>query len=184
MSTSARSTSSLSPSSVPSGAPQQASIAASAARCSSSVRIGRMSMVISSELRHGQCIDAVILRMCPDELHEGDLPAEIESGYQAIVSSRDLEPHTLAVQHLGFRSGFLDLIRGTPLRRSHELVPAFKRDLSFRVPAPEVDKHVSSTDPHGLNVACSHNGNKRVGRNKRSALRHLTGGFPQTDWFA
>src|ERR1700694_4051175 len=148
MSTSASSTSSLSPSSVPSGAPQQASIAASAARCSSSVPIGRMSMVVSSELRHRQCIDAVILRMGADELHEGDLPTEIESGHQAIVSSRDLKPHTLAVQHLGFRSGFLNLIRGCPLRRFHELVPAFERDLCFRVPAPEVDKHVSRNDPH------------------------------------
>src|ERR1700694_1384519 len=91
MSTSASSTSSLSPSSVPSGAPQQASIAASAARCSSSVPIGRMSMVVSSELRHHQCIDTVILRMGADELHEGDLPTEIESGHQAIVSSCNLE---------------------------------------------------------------------------------------------
>src|ERR1700719_4197762 len=77
--------------------------------------------------------------MCPDELHEGDLPTEIESSNQAIVSSRDLEPHTLAVQHLGFRSGFLDLIRGTPLRRSHELVPAFKRDLRTGATISESD---------------------------------------------
>src|ERR1700722_9540683 len=107
-----------------------------------------MSMLVSSELRYRQCIDAVILRMGADELHEGDLPTEIESSHQAIVSTRNLEPHTLAVQHLGLRSGLLDLIRGAPLRRSHQLVPAFERDLCFRVPAPEVDKHVSSNDPH------------------------------------
>src|SRR2546427_12896070 len=59
-----------------------------------------MSMVVSSELRHRQCIDTVILRMGADELHEGDLPTEVESSHQAIVSSRDLEPHTLAVKHL------------------------------------------------------------------------------------
>jgi hypothetical protein len=98
------------------------------------------SMVISSELRHRQCIDAVILRMGADELHEGDLPTEIESGHQLIVSSRDLEPHTPAVQHFGLRSGFLNLICGCPLRRLHELMPALQRDLCFRVPASEVDK--------------------------------------------
>src|SRR5229473_826681 len=107
-----------------------------------------MSMVVSSELRHGQRIGAVILRMCPDELHEGDLPTEIESSYQAIVSSRDLESHALAIQYLGFRSGFLNLIRGSPLRGSHDRVPAFKRDPCFRVLAPEADKHVSSNHPH------------------------------------
>src|SRR5262245_35235130 len=31
-----------------------------------------------SELRHSQSIDAVVLRMRPDELHKHDLPAEIE----------------------------------------------------------------------------------------------------------
>src|SRR5258707_7918901 len=107
-----------------------------------------MSMVVSLELRYRHCIDTVILCMGADELHEGDLPTEIESGHQAIVSSRDLEPHTLAVQHLGFRSGFLDLIRGCPLRGSYDRVPAFKRDLCSRVLAPEADKHVSSDEPH------------------------------------
>src|ERR1700676_2535460 len=107
-----------------------------------------MSMVVSSELRHRQCIDAVILPMGADELHEGDPPTEIEGGHQAIVSSCDLKPHTLAVQHLGFRSRLLDLIGGCPLRGSHDRVPAFKRDLCFRVLAPEADKHVSSDDPH------------------------------------
>src|ERR1700676_3259809 len=86
--------------------------------------------------------------MCTDEFHEGDLPTEIERGNQAIVSSRDLEPHTLAVQHLGFRSRLLDLIGGRPLRGSHDRVPAFKRDLCFRVLAPEADKRVSSNHPH------------------------------------
>jgi hypothetical protein len=42
---------------------------------------------------------------------------------------------SLAVQRLGLRSGFLNLIRGCPLRRFHEPVPAFERDLCFRVPA-------------------------------------------------
>jgi hypothetical protein len=101
-------------------------------------------MLNMSVRRHRQCIDAVILRMGAGELHEGDPPTEIESGHQAIISSRDLETHTLAVQHFGLRSGFLNLIRGCPLRRIHELVPAFERNLCFRVPVPEVDKHVSS----------------------------------------
>src|SRR6266567_1508383 len=110
--------------------------------------MGRMSIVLSLELRHGQCIDAVIFRVGADELHESDLPTEIEGGNQAIVSSCDLESHALAIQYLGFRSGFLNLIRRGPLRGSHDRVPAFKRDLCFRVLAPEADKHVSSDDPH------------------------------------
>ena len=60
--------------------------------------------VVSLELRHLQCIDAIIFRVGADELHEGDLPTEIEGGHQAIVSSCDLKPHTLPVQHLGLRS--------------------------------------------------------------------------------
>src|SRR4051812_48175254 len=105
-------------------------------------------MIISSELRHGRRINAVILRMSTDELYKSDLPLEIEGSYQAIVSSRDVEPHPLAVQHFGFRSGFLDLVRGGPLCRSHEVVPAFERDLCFRVSAPKANKDVSSNDPH------------------------------------
>src|SRR5258708_7626971 len=74
--------------------------------------MGRMSMVVSLELRHLQCIDAIIFRMGADELHESDLSTEIEGGHQAIVSSCDLKSHALAVQHLGFRSRLLDLIGG------------------------------------------------------------------------
>src|SRR5580692_4624461 len=88
--------------------------------------------------------------MGADEFHEDDLSTEIESSDQAIISSRDLEPDALAVQHLGFRSGFLNLIRGGPLRGSHELMPAFQGHSCFRMPAPEVDKHVSSNHPHSL----------------------------------
>src|ERR1700686_3625802 len=93
-----------------------------------------MSMVVSSELQHLQCVDAVILRVGADELHEGDLPTEIESSHQAIASARDLEPHTLAVQHFGFRSSFPDLIRGHPLRRSHfKTSERARRKASFRL---------------------------------------------------
>src|SRR6266581_409861 len=98
---------------------------------------------VSLKLRHLQCIDAIVFRVGADELHEGDLPTEIESSYQAIVSSRDLESHALAIQYHGFRSGFLNLIRGSPLRGSHDRVPAFKRDLRFGVLAPEADKYAS-----------------------------------------
>src|SRR5262249_42973899 len=148
MSTSASSTSSLSPSSVPSGAPQQASISASATRWSSSVRIGRMSMVVSSEMRHCQCIDVVIFRVSADEFHERDLPAEIESGHQAIISPRNLEPDPIAVQHLGLRGGLPYLVGRGPLSRSHERMPALERCPRFRMLAPEFDKDTSSNDSH------------------------------------
>jgi len=41
--------------------------------------------------------------MGADEFHERDLAAEIQRDHQAIVSARDLEPDTLAVQDLGLR---------------------------------------------------------------------------------
>ena len=44
------------------------------------------------ELRYGQSIDAVVLGMGADELHKRYLPAEIESGHHAVVSSRNFEP--------------------------------------------------------------------------------------------
>src|SRR3982075_2161092 len=110
--------------------------------------MGRTSMVVSLKLRHLQCIDTIIFRMGANELHESDLSTEIQGGHQAIVSSCDLKPDALAVQHLGFRSRPLDFIGGCPLRRSRDRVPAFKRDLCFRVLVPEADKHVSSDDPH------------------------------------
>jgi hypothetical protein len=76
-----------------------------------------------SVLRYGQSIDAIILGMRPDELHEGHLSAEVESDHQAVVSSRNFEPDALAVQHFGFRSCSLDLIRRGPMRGSDEFVP-------------------------------------------------------------
>ena len=51
------------------------------------------------ELRYGQNIDAVVLGMGANKLHEGYLPAEIESDPQAVVSSRNFEPDALAVQY-------------------------------------------------------------------------------------
>jgi hypothetical protein len=39
----------------------------------------------------------IIFRVGTDELHERDLPTQIEGGHQAIVTSRHLKPHTLAV---------------------------------------------------------------------------------------
>src|SRR5262245_39911496 len=110
--------------------------------------MGRISMATSSEPRYSQSIDAVIVRMSADEFDEGDLATKIESSNQAIVSSRDLEPHTLPVQHLGFRNCLLDLVRGFPLRCPHKPVPAFERDLCFRVRAPELDEHASRDDSH------------------------------------
>ncbi len=89
------------------------------------------------ELRYGQSIDAVVLCMGADELHECYLPLEIESDYQAVISSRNFEPDALAVQHLGFRSRSLDFISRGPMRGSDEFVPAFERNLCLRMFAPK-----------------------------------------------
>src|SRR5438874_5319927 len=136
--------------------------------------MGRMSIVLSLELRHGQCIDAIIFRVGADELHESDLPMEIEGGNQAIVSSGDLESHALAIRYLGSRSGFLNLIGRSPLRGSHDRVPAFKRDLCFRVLAPEADKHVSSNYPHAEPYHVPKTGTRVLTpcSGKRPRLRH------------
>src|SRR6516225_8686378 len=101
-----------------------------------------------SVLRYGQSVDAIVLGMRPDELHEGPLSAEIESDQQAVVSSCNFKPDALAIQHLGFRSCSLDLIRRRPMRRSDKFVPTFERDLRLRVLTPKVDQCVSGNDPH------------------------------------
>jgi len=46
--------------------------------------------------------------------------------------------------------GRLDVVRGTPLRSPHELVPAYERSLcSSGVRVPEFDQHISSNVSHG-----------------------------------
>jgi hypothetical protein len=99
----------LSPFSVPSAAPHQVSISASAALWSLSVRIRLISIgcflqycdiVKVSTRSYSACV--------PMKLHEGHLSAEVESDRQAVVSCRNVEPDALAVQHLGFRSCSLD----------------------------------------------------------------------------
>src|SRR5688572_22141226 len=82
------------------------------------------------------------------ELHEDDLPAEIECRHQPIVSSRNLESYSLAVEHLRVRRGPLDVVCRNPLRGPDDFVPAFKRNLCFRMLPPKSDKHISGDDPH------------------------------------
>ena len=48
--------------------------------------------------------------MRADEFYEGDLPTEIEGDHETIVSSGNLESCALATEHLGFRSGGLNII--------------------------------------------------------------------------
>jgi hypothetical protein len=61
--------------------------------------------MLLSELRYSQVVDALVFTMGPDELYEGHLSAEIESNHQTVVSTRNLEPDALAVQHPEFWSG-------------------------------------------------------------------------------
>jgi hypothetical protein len=63
------------------------------------------------ELRCGQHVDAVMLGVRADKFHESDLPAEVESNHQTIISPRNLKPDALAVQYLGVRSRLLSLFR-------------------------------------------------------------------------
>jgi hypothetical protein len=64
------------------------------------------------ELRCGQHVDAVILGVRADKFHESDLPAEVESSHQTIISPSNLKPDALAVQYLGVRSRLLNLVCG------------------------------------------------------------------------
>lgn len=52
-------------------------------------------------------IDAVVLGMGANELHEGYLPAEIESDHQAVVSSRNFAATELAFKSLKRGNGSL-----------------------------------------------------------------------------
>jgi hypothetical protein len=54
--------------------------------------------------------------MATDELNEGYLPAEIEGNHQTIISSHNVEPDTLAIQHFGSWNSSLAFI--TSDRRS------------------------------------------------------------------
>jgi hypothetical protein len=83
-----------------------------------------------------------------DELHENDPPAEVEGSHQAIISSRNLEPDALAVQHLGFRNRLLHVVSRGPVRGSGQPVPAFHRNLCFRMLARKPDEHAPRYDPH------------------------------------
>jgi hypothetical protein len=60
--------------------------------------------------------NAVVLSVSADELYEGHLPPEIERDHQAVVSSCNFESEALTVQHLGFRSRSMNLIRRGPTR--------------------------------------------------------------------
>jgi len=74
--------------------------------------------------------------MRTDEFHESYLPAKVEGNHQAVVPSRDLEPYALAVQYLSSRRRLPDFVRGHPMRGPYEFVPAFERNLCFRVVGP------------------------------------------------
>jgi hypothetical protein len=41
--------------------------------------------IVSLKLRHLQCIDAIIFGVGADELHEGDLPTEIEGDQSGVA---------------------------------------------------------------------------------------------------
>src|SRR6516162_1023650 len=102
------------------------------------------------ELGSGQCVDAVILRMGSDKSHKRYLPTEVECDDQAIIPSCDLEPDTLAIQHLSSGSRFLNPIRRSPVRGSNELVPAFERGLRLRMVFPKANERIPSNYPHAV----------------------------------
>jgi hypothetical protein len=86
--------------------------------------------------------------MAADELHEGDLPTEIEGNHEPIVSSGNLESHPLAVEDFGFGCRRLDFVGRDPTRSPGQFVPPFERNLRFRVSTPKIDEHISRNDPH------------------------------------
>ena len=68
--------------------------------------------------------------MGADKFHEGDLPTEIESDHEAIITSCSLESDALAVEDFGLRSSLLDIIRRCPMRGLCQLRVRAKRSKS------------------------------------------------------
>ena len=64
---------------------------------------------------------------------------KVEGGHQAAVFSQNLEFDALAVQHLGLRRCFADMVRGRPMCGANEFVPAFVRSIRLRVAGPKAD---------------------------------------------
>ena len=88
--------------------------------------------------------------MRADKFHEGYLPTEVEGGHQTVIPSGDLKPDALAVQDLGARSRFLDLVRRGPMRGPDKFAPTFKRNLCFRVISPKTEERIPSNYSHGM----------------------------------
>src|SRR5262249_57520354 len=84
-----------------------------------------------------------------EELQKRDWRGKIKGRNHRVFPSRHFESDALAVQHLGFGSGSLHLVRGRPMRGSHERIPSCKRNLRFWVFAPKCHKCVSGNHPHG-----------------------------------
>jgi hypothetical protein len=51
-------------------------------------------MVSSLVHRDGQGIDRIVLGVRPEKLHERNLPAKVESGNEAVISSGNCEAYT------------------------------------------------------------------------------------------
>jgi hypothetical protein len=107
-------------------------------------------------------MEAVVPRIGADEFHEGDLPTEIESSHQVIVSSRNFESDKFAVQHLGLRGCSLYVICRGPMWGLDNTVPTFECDFCLRMIGPKADKPILGHDPHRSDIACSQYGNKNL----------------------
>src|SRR5579872_5009896 len=110
--------------------------------------MGRMFMGGSSELGYSECVDAVVFGVGADEFYERDLPTEIECDDESIVPACDFESDTLAIEHLRFRNGALDIIARFPMRGLGQPIPALQRHFGFWMSVPKGDEDVASDDTH------------------------------------
>src|SRR5208337_832571 len=108
--------------------------------------------------------------MRADELHECNLPAEVERDNHSIISAGNLEPNPLAVQNLRLWRRPLNVMAGLPVGGAQHSVPALERRSRFRVLLREAVQDALRDDAHERWISCSRFGNKN-----EVCLRWLSG---------
>src|SRR6266545_1652309 len=140
------STSSRSASALPSRAFHSASASFSAAWCSRLVRIGRSSILATSN-RSG--IDSVVLAMRADEPDEHHAPVVVHRYDETIVVALDVENHAVVRDEARVPVRGLDIGGRAPIGAAGQRVPGAQRDFGVAMRLPEIPQRAQRDDPHG-----------------------------------
>jgi hypothetical protein len=104
-------------------------------------------------LGNRQSIDGIVFSVCPDELDEHDLPAEIECGNQPLVSASDLEAGALTIEYFGLRGGSANVVHRGPVRGCYQPIPTLKRNCRLGMRPGICQQNVSRNQTHWTLVA-------------------------------